>query len=161
MTLTPRNGNWDNPPRRGPPRCGLYLRWIFAGQPAVTRSSQTRPACYIGICGPAHGYLKCSPHSFVVAWLVWWWFMCVSSLFKGAWCEVRQKVQISFYWRNIWAVPKQQSRSGSEGGTISSDYIKQVINKRTISSGVDDKPDRWDMILAYTISLVSLLKIIV
>ncbi|KAF3535602.1 hypothetical protein F2Q69_00020135 [Brassica cretica] len=54
-----RNGNWDNPPRRGPPRCGLYLWRIFAGQPAVTRgsqtSTQTRPACYIGLCDRGRG----------------------------------------------------------------------------------------------------------
>lgn len=29
-----------NPPRCGPPRWGLYLWWIFAGQPAVTHGSQ-------------------------------------------------------------------------------------------------------------------------
>ncbi|KAJ4901482.1 hypothetical protein Rs2_15433 [Raphanus sativus] len=36
-----RDGIWYHPPRFGPPRCGLHLWRIFAGQPAVTRGSQT------------------------------------------------------------------------------------------------------------------------
>ncbi|WZZ20804.1 hypothetical protein YC2023_122191 [Brassica napus] len=33
----PRDGNWYHLPRSG-----LYLMWIFAGQPAMTRGTQTR-----------------------------------------------------------------------------------------------------------------------
>ena len=69
--------------------------------------------------------------------------MYISSLVQGAWSGIRQQLSKDHFLlkKRISSSKSNSQEVDQRGGTIPSDYIKQLLNKRPICWGVNDKPD--------------------